>query len=170
MQDSRGDKIVNVFYSSFVSFCPSRLTMVEPLSCAPVWKRLAAGFYDLLPLAALIMIGTALWMPISGGADNLMRQPLRILFQIFEILLISAYYIYSWFQGGQTIGMRAWKLHLQTNSGQPIKVRDATLRFIASLFSVFVLGLGILWAAFDSRRRMWHDILSGTMVIAKTNR
>lgn len=129
-----------------------------------------AGFYDLFPLTALIMMGAALWMPISGGADNLLKQPLRIFFQISEILLIAAYYIYSWFQGGQTIGMRAWKLHLQTDSGQPITVGNATLRFIVSLFSVFALGFGIMWAAFDSRRRMWHDTLTNTMVIAKGNK
>jgi uncharacterized RDD family membrane protein YckC len=49
--------------------------------------------------------------------------------------------------------------------GGALRLRTAALRFGASLLSVGVLGLGLLWALFDPHRRMWHDRIAGTEVV-----
>ena len=44
----------------------AELQLVGP-ALAGVFRRIAAGVYDLLPLIALWMIGTALLMPLTRG-------------------------------------------------------------------------------------------------------
>jgi len=138
---------------------------VLPTYPAPLWKRLAAALYDLLPLAALMMVGTALLLPLTGGAAMPHLGLTHFAYQLFVFALIAGYYIWSWHRGGQTIGMRAWRLRVQTQSGSNPDIRTACLRFACSLVSVFAMGLGLIWALFDSRRRMWHDRWTGTEVI-----
>jgi uncharacterized RDD family membrane protein YckC len=38
-------------------------------------------------------------------------------------------------------------------------------RYFAYFVSSIPLGLGIIWVAFDKRKRGWHDMLAGTVVI-----
>lgn len=166
---TRGDRL----HDALGSFEPSvnqhqpnsRPAIVQPTHPAPLWKRLAAALYDLLPLAALMMVGTALLLPLTGGAAMPQLGLTHFAYQLFVFALIAGYYIWSWHRGGQTIGMRAWRLRVQTQAGSNPDVRTASLRFVFSLVSVFTLGLGLIWALFDNRRRMWHDRWTGTEVI-----
>ena len=141
---------------------PAAVPIAHP---APLWKRLAAALYDLLPLATLMMIGTALLLPFTGGAAMPRLGLTHFAYQLFVFALIASYYIWSWHRGGQTIGMRAWRLRVQTQAGSSPDVRTASLRFAFSLVSVLALGLGLIWALFDRRRRMWHDRWTGTEVV-----
>ena len=45
--------------------------------------------------------------------------------------------------------------------------RVAIVRFVALVVSI-VSVVGILWTFFDPRRRGWHDIVAGTVVIAES--
>ncbi|HEU4589312.1 MAG TPA: RDD family protein [Steroidobacteraceae bacterium] len=38
-------------------------------------------------------------------------------------------------------------------------------RYLGYYVSIFPLGLGLLWVAFDPRKQGWHDKLAGTVVI-----
>ena len=42
-------------------------------------------------------------------------------------------------------------------------------RYLAYIPSILVLGLGILWIAFDKRKQGWHDKLAGTVVVRQLN-
>jgi uncharacterized RDD family membrane protein YckC len=148
---------------------------------APLWKRLMASIYDLLPLIALLMLGTALMLLVTGAEgvpqtgveriplndiEGIPRSgPAHYAYQAFMMLLVAIYYTWSWHRGGQTIGMRAWRLRVQTEAGEKPGLKTATLRFLLSLVSIAALGLGLLWALFDQRKRMWHDRWSGTEVV-----
>ena len=148
---------------------------------APLWKRLTASLYDLLPLLALLMLGTALMLPLTGAETAPPVASGRIPFnsiqgiprsgfahyahQAFMLLLIAFYYVWSWYRGGHTIGMRAWRLRVRMADGGALDLRTAALRFAASLLSVAVFGLGLIWALFDPQRRMWHDRIAGTVVV-----
>lgn len=141
-------------------------TVPNTLQPAPLWKRLSASVYDLLPLAALLMIGTALLLPLTGGM-GMPRQGLGHLgYQLYVAALIALYYIWSWHRGGQTIGMRAWRLRVRTTDAQRPPFHVASLRFLYCLISIGALGIGLLWPLIDARKRMWHDIWSGTEVVA----
>ena len=70
-----------------------------------------------------------------------------------------------WTRAGQTIGMRAWRLHLVSVDGVPVSQRQAWLRFGMAIISLLALGIGFLWSLFDRDRRCWHDMVSGTRLI-----
>src|SRR5690242_345859 len=98
----------------------------EPAT-AGVVRRLAAGVYDLLPLIALWMIGTALLMPLTHGGI----APHTIWYQAYLLLIAFAYFGYSWTHGGQTIGGKAWRLKVVDEQGRSINWSRAALRFAA---------------------------------------
>lgn len=53
---------------------------------------------------------------------------------------------------------------IDKNGGKP-----STLRFIGRYFayipSALIFCLGFLWVAFDKKKRGWHDMLAGTLVV-----
>ncbi len=70
-----------------------------------------------------------------------------------------------WTHGGQTLGMRAWRIRLVGRGGGRVSWGQATLRFFAAIVSWLALGLGFLWALVDRERHAWHDRCSGTRLI-----
>lgn len=125
--------------------------------------------YDLLPLLALWIIGSGLWMLAFHRGDDLqhlasvLRSPLdRALRDLLLLALSAAYFVVSWVRVGATIGMRAWKLRLARDDGTRVDVRTALLRFALALLSLAALGAGFWYAWFDAERRTWHDRVCGT--------
>jgi len=68
-------------------------------------------------------------------------------------------------RGGQTVGMKPWRLRIVGADGGPIGFRRALLRFAVALVSLAALGLGFLWCLIDRERRAWHDIAAGTLLV-----
>ena len=145
---------------------PETIPTDAPLEPAGVLRRLAAGFYDLLPLAALWMIGTALLMPLTRGgiAAN------TIWYDVYLLLIAFAYFGYSWTHGGQTIGGKAWRLKVVDEQGHAIDWPKAALRFVVGCVAVGLIGVGLLAAFLDPRRRMWQDMAAGTVVLSVPRR
>ncbi|MDD1627213.1 MAG: RDD family protein [Methylococcaceae bacterium] len=75
-----------------------------------------------------------------------------------------SFFFYGWFwtHGGQTLGLRAWKIKILTLDQKPINWTQALLRFTTSIISWAFFGLGFLWILFDKNQRSWHDHLSKT--------
>lgn len=134
--------------------------MPSPQSLPPaaLWRRLAAAAYDLLLVLALLMVATALLIIARAGAAI---DPGSLWYQL---LLVSSWWLYfgwCWTHGGQTIGMRAWRLVLiDTQSGRSIGWPQAGLRFLAAALSALPAGLGFAWSLGDPEHRTWHDRLS----------
>jgi uncharacterized RDD family membrane protein YckC len=127
---------------------------------APLWRRLAAGLYDLLLILALCMIGAFAVLPFTGG--EAVPAGTRW-FQAYLAALIATYYLWCWVRGGQTLGMRTWRLRLVADAGA-LSWPRALLRLVVALIGMAVLGLGLWWALWEPRRRMWHDLAAGTSV------
>ena len=85
------------------------------------------------------------------------------------ILLTSlVYFPYFWQHSGQTPGMRMFGIRVvRDKDGGPVGWGGAILRFIGYTINSIVFGLpiGWLWILFDSRRRGWHDLIGGTVVV-----
>jgi len=134
---------------------------------APLWRRVLAAIYDLLPLAALLMIVTAIALVLARLLVPLERADLvlrsgwpQLLLQVWLSALTLAYYLVSWLRGGQTIGMRAWRIAVRADSGV-LTLKHALLRFVVGLFAM----VGWIWCLFDPRRRALHDLAAHTVVI-----
>jgi uncharacterized RDD family membrane protein YckC len=133
-------------------------------------RILAAIFYDLWLIAALVLLGTIV--------DTFLRQALtgngsggnHLLLQVWW--LVSPWVFFSWFwtHGGQTLGMRAWRIRVVNAEGQPIDWKRATLRYLAAALSWTAAGLGFLWVWFDGQGSSWHDRLSGTYLVMTEKR
>ena len=124
------------------------------------FRRLAAQIYDLFLLIALLFIATALLLPFTAGEAISVQQTL--IYRIY--LAVISFFFYGWFwtHGGQTLGMRAWKIKILTLHQKPINWTQALLRFLTAMASWGLFGLGFLWIFIDKNRRGWHDHLSKT--------
>lgn len=135
--------------------------MNDTLATAGLARRLAAAIYDLLPLLALWMVGTALLMPFTRAGI----EPHTAWFQAYLLSIAFAYYGWSWKRGGQTIGMKAWRLRAVSDTGAPLTWPQVMLRFVIACLGTAMLGAGLVAAIFDARRRMWHDTAARTVVV-----
>jgi uncharacterized RDD family membrane protein YckC len=130
---------------------------------ANLLRRLMAIVYDSLVLIAILMLAALPPVLLIGGA--MPNALLRIAFQLYLFGVIFLFFGWFWVHGGQTIGMRAWRLKILTNDGQTISWRGAGLRFMWAWFSFLLFGLGYLWAIVDPKGRTWHDRLSSSQVV-----
>ena len=132
---------------------------------AGLGRRLMAIIYDLFLLLAILFIATAVAMAFNQGNAI---EPGQALYPYYiSCLLIISFCFYGWFwtHGGQTLGMKTWKMKLQQSNGQSITWALALIRFIAALISWSAAGLGYLWSLFHPQRRTWHDIASHCVLI-----
>ncbi len=136
-----------------------------------LFRRLAAICYDGLLLLALLMVATSLIiipLGLEAGDASVGRNPF---FQLVIFGLIPPFF-FSWFwiKGGQTLGMRAWRLRAVRDDGRPLTWRDALLRYFSALLSWAVAGLGFLWILVDHDKLAWHDRLSKTRLVIAAKR
>jgi len=88
--------------------------------------------------------------------------------QAMGALIFIAYFIALWGTTGQTIGMMLLGLHVVRDvDGGKIRWGTAVLRFVGLFVAFACLYIGVIWVAFDSRKRGWHDRIGGTVVIRK---
>lgn len=144
---------------------------------AGLLRRLAALMYDWLILAALWMAAMGLAMAVvallntlglismagyTDHADYIAQH--KIWFQLYSLLVFAWFYLYFWCKGGQTLGMRAWRLLLVQQNGQPLTLKQAMLRALTSL-----LGLGNFWLWLRWGKGLaLQDQLSNTQVVVLT--
>ena len=133
---------------------------------APIWRRLAALFYDLLVLVALWMIAAALVLLAFHGDVDVANQPrmYHLTLQGVLLALSAIYFVVSWSHGGQTIGMRAWKVRIIDADGRSPSVQRSLARFALALVSL-IAGFGFICCLFDAERRAWHDVIAKTKMV-----
>ncbi|WP_432743679.1 RDD family protein [Methylobacter sp. G7] len=129
-------------------------------------RRLAAMFYDLLLLIAVLFVATALLLPLNSGQAFTAQQ---FLFPLYLLLVSFFFYAWFWTHGGQTLGLRAWKIKVLTLDRKPLTWKQALLRFSIAILSWGFLGLGVLWILIDKNQRSWHDHLSKTALFFDTH-
>jgi uncharacterized RDD family membrane protein YckC len=151
----------------------------------PLWRRLLALVYDLLIVVAIVMVVGLLCQLATGG--NLIRTGATVVvpiwYQALQGAVVAAYFVSSWRRGGQTLGMRPWRIRVTRDDGGTLSLQQALIRLLVaaaplvSLLLAPVLGLHatawtllVVWAGwfavamFDPRRRALHDIAAGTEV------
>jgi uncharacterized RDD family membrane protein YckC len=132
---------------------------------AAAWRRIAAGVYDLFPVLAIWMIVT---FAVTGVRGMRAVPPYSIWFELLLLACAFAYFGLSWRRGGQTLGMRAWRIAVVDAHGGAVGWGRWLLRFAVMLVSLAAGLLGVLWGFFEPKRRMWHDLAARTRVIERT--
>ena len=121
-------------------------------------RRLLAMLYDALVLVAILLLATALALLAGSGAVTAGRDPF---FTLYLVLVWFLYLALCW-RLGMTVGMRAWRIRIETPEGGKPGWAACLVRFGVSLLAAAPAGLGFWWSLFDPGRRAWHDIASGT--------
>jgi len=81
-------------------------------------------------------------------------------------ILELVYFAACWGFLGQTIGMMPFGLRVVRNAdGGKLTWGNVGMRLIGWIVAGIPFALGFIWAAFDSRKRGWHDMIGGTVVI-----
>ena len=137
---------------------PDNKTGYKP---AGLLVRLAAIFYDALLLLSVLLITTAIALLLTRGGLHTHNPFFRTLL----FLMCFSFYAWFWLHGGQTLGMRAWRLRIQNIDGGPITIWQALLRFLVAIPSLAFAGLGFLWMLVDRDKMTWHDRFSETLIV-----
>jgi uncharacterized RDD family membrane protein YckC len=122
-------------------------------------RRLAAVLYDLLLLIAVLFVATALLLPLNKGEAFTGQQ---FFYPLYLLIISFLFYAWFWTHGGQTLGLRAWKIKVLTFDLKPVSWKQALLRFVTAILSWGLFGLGFFWILVDKNHRSWHDNLSKT--------
>ena len=131
--------------------------------------RLLALLYDFFPMLALWML---LSTAFTVGYTYLGQHPARENIAPFSALqwllwlccwlATGVYATASWRRGGQTLGMRPWRLQVVAAGGGPPTGAALWQRYAMATLSLLAAGLGFWWAWIDRDRLTWHDRASGT--------
>ena len=147
---------------------------------AGFWRRFASLIYDTLVIIAFAMLTTVLYLLAVQGLISLdllsigdaedvsafiQNSPLLYGFRSVLLVIVSvSFFSYFWAKSGQTIGMRAWRLKVQTLDGRLISWHQGAIRAITAL-----LGLGNLVVLVDFKnKRALQDYIAKTEVITLT--
>lgn len=151
-----------------------------------LWRRLAGLVYDLVAVIAIVMVvGMICLIATHGslvpdshhGVNAWWYSPL-------QYLVVVAYFLASWLRGGQTLGMRPWRMVLRMTDGTPVRLGPAVIRAVTVSLPMLLLSIGHVvsprvamlaplaaWvvfyavALFNPRRRALHDIIAGTQLV-----
>lgn len=157
---------------------------MTPTSPAPAWRRFAAIVYDVLAVVAIVMVVGLLAQMLTGG--KLFDEHGRMLtwwYQPLQGIVVGAYFVVSWVRGGQTLGMRPWRIRVTDAEGAPAGWKRGLLRLVVAalpLALVLIFPLtslkAALWAPLigwlvllspallDRRRRTLYDMAAGTEI------
>ncbi|HSZ09033.1 MAG TPA: RDD family protein [Steroidobacteraceae bacterium] len=130
-------------------------------------RRVAALVYDLLLLAALLMIytGGALFFTHGAAVVPATAGAWVYAYRTGLIGVIGGYYLINWLRSGQTLGMRAWHLRVVSDAGRPLALKAAVLRAVFGALAWMPAALGVLWLYVDADHLALHDRWSKTRVI-----
>jgi uncharacterized RDD family membrane protein YckC len=137
------------------------------LTPCPLPRRLAAALYDTVLLLGVELFAFVPYTLLRRGAGDGSFDPLALLW-----LLIVAFLFFGWFwtHGGQTLGMRTWRIRLQNRDGSTVSWAQALRRYLAALVSWAALGLGWWWSLWDKEKKTWHDRWSDSVLVKADTR
>jgi len=121
---------------------------------AGFWIRLAALLLDVIIVAIICSL-------LSGFFP--FGSHVRIKADLLPSLAL--YGALMWKLRGTTVGGIVCGLKVVRLDDRPLDWGTAIVRALGCFLSLFVMGLGFIWVAFDDQRQSWHDKIAGTTVV-----
>ncbi|RUO20018.1 hypothetical protein CWE08_08880 [Aliidiomarina iranensis] len=143
-----------------------------PVSRAGLGRRVLAIVYDSLVVAAVIMFAFAMLLALLGlltktgvvtlaeGEDHAALLQGNPITTIYLIAVLLWFYVGFWVRGGQTLGMRTWRLRVRNTDNSRITKKQALIRALTALF-----GFGNLWVLFGKEKLALQDRLAKCEVV-----
>lgn len=134
-------------------------------------RRLLSLLYDLFaafPLWLLIAVPFVLLdVAVSGDVRHNIGpfSAMQWLLWLCCWIATGLYATISWQRGGQTLGMRAWRLRVVSRDGAPLPATLLWKRYLVGTASLLAAGAGFWWASIDRDHLTWHDRAAGTRLV-----
>ena len=149
-------------------------TNVDNWHYAGFWSRTGAAIID----SVLIAIVTAPILISIYGVDYYSFDidpdaPIGPMYRgpadfAVSFVLPAIAVILFWMRWQATPGKMAISARVvDARTGESLSTAQCVGRYLAYFPSALMLGIGILWVAFDKRKQGWHDKLAGTVVIRR---
>lgn len=132
--------------------------------------RLLALLYDFFPMLGIWFVVGIASLALHRG-ETIRSNTLAGMLELAALVAVTGLYATtSWRRGGQTIGMKPWRLHVVAADGTPAAWSRLWLRYAVGVVSLLVAGAGFWWAWLDREGLTWHDRVSGTRLIRDRER
>lgn len=139
---------------------------------AGLFRRLAALLYDgFLVTAIWFLLGYVMQLIFGIGGNQLVDGQVqtdalqsRILF-LLMVASASGFYIWFWMRSGQTLGMIAWRMRVQSTDNHLLGPLQGLGRWLLAWPAFACFGLGYLWLYVDKNGDALHDRWSNSKVI-----
>jgi uncharacterized RDD family membrane protein YckC len=125
-------------------------------------RRLGSLLYEVLTVIALWLLASALITTFSGSAVS--GVP-RTMLQFISVAIISGYFLWCWTHGGQTLAMKAWRIRVVDDHGEPLSAIHAASRLVLASAGMCLAGAGLWWTLLDKEKQYLHDRLAHTRLI-----
>jgi len=150
----------------------SKSTSDPPRPKALIGWRLLALVYDFGPVLAMWLLVSAIFTLGHTYLGHHAPRENIVPFSLLHWLLLLAcwgvtgvYATVSWRYGGQTLGMRPWRLRVVAADGGMPGWGALWVRFALGTVSLLLAAVGFWWAWCDPGRLTWHDRASGTRAL-----
>lgn len=130
--------------------------------------RLIAYILDSLLIS--FIVGAVLIVLVFFGAflGDTLQSLIWVIGAVLAIVISIGYFPYFWARDGQTLAMMPLGLRVvDEKTGETITTGRAVLRLIGLWISIAIFYLGVIWILFEGRRRGWHDLIAGTIVVGE---
>jgi len=123
------------------------------------WERFMAAFIDgLITGGAQLVFSYFISGNLLSGGDYSSSGVGIIIGLVYHTYFLSS-------EKQATLGKQAMGLKVITIQGERLTPLNAAGRFFATYLSLFILLIGYIMAAFDSKKQALHDRLANTYVI-----
>jgi uncharacterized RDD family membrane protein YckC len=143
---------------------------------APFGPRLIAYVIDAVIIGVVVTAVVLLAIAVGFASGELVPGQVpsgrgwgALLVGIVVVAFLGlSYFPWFWTRGGATPGMKMFDLRVvRDDDGGPIGLGTAIVRMIGMWASSAVMYVGFIWVFVDKRRRGWHDLIAGTVVVKR---
>jgi len=107
-----------------------------------------------------LVTSLAIWFNDGNAIEN----------HAFKVVLYAVGFLFfSWFwrNGGQTLGMQAWRIKLVNKNEGQLSYLQCLKRYLCA---TILFGITLIWAFFNKNGEGFHDTVSNTKIIFKNNK
>ncbi|MFK7854371.1 MAG: RDD family protein [Granulosicoccus sp.] len=126
-------------------------------SLSMLFRRSAAFLYDCFLLIALFFVITAAVIALNDG-----QAIQHFLYKVFLFLVGFIFFDWFWRHGGQTLGMRAWRIRVEGKNTAVLTRKQSMKRYF---WGVILFGITLLYLPISKRSEALHDTFSNTKIV-----
>ncbi len=119
--------------------------------------------YDSFLLVAVIFI---CFLPVPILPEAFRESSIgKLSLQAYILIILFAFFGWFWTHGGQTLGMRAWRIKVVSDHGADLTWKLALKRYFFAIASLTLCGIGLIWSLFHPQNMTLHDLYCGSKMI-----